>query len=64
MHKSDEFSASETPIYRHNKPSTSLPPPQPFAENTDMCCMLILKPFLFGGEFLTLQATPEKHSHC
>ena len=35
-------------------------PPQPFAENTDMCCMLILKPFLFGGDFLTLEATPEK----
>jgi hypothetical protein len=35
-------------------------PAQPFAENTDMCCMLILKPFLFGGDFLTLEATPEK----
>jgi hypothetical protein len=38
-------------------------PAQPFAANTKLCCMLILKPKLFGDAFLTLEAGPSRTIH-
>ncbi len=38
-------------------------PPQPFAENTQMCCSLLLQPILFDPEFSTLAANSEKTVH-
>jgi hypothetical protein len=38
-------------------------PPEPFADNTELCCALLLKPVLFGDDFLTLEVNPAKTIH-
>jgi hypothetical protein len=38
-------------------------PPRPFANNTKLCCALILKPVLFGDDFLTMEVSADKTIH-
>jgi hypothetical protein len=38
-------------------------PPQPFADNTKLCCALLFTPMLFDPGFHTLQADAEKTIH-
>ena len=38
-------------------------PPTPFADNTDLCCALLLWPALFDEGFRALEVSPEKTIH-
>jgi hypothetical protein len=38
-------------------------PPQPFADNTKLCCALISQPILFDAEFKTLEVRDDKIIH-
>jgi hypothetical protein len=38
-------------------------PAKPFARNTKLCCTLLLKPVLFGDDFLTLIVSSDKTIH-
>ncbi|MBC7856827.1 MAG: suppressor of fused domain protein [Pirellulaceae bacterium] len=44
--------------FGHTLPSDD--PPQPYADNTRLCCALLLSPMLTGEEFWTLKACPDK----
>jgi hypothetical protein len=38
-------------------------PPEPFADNTDLCCAYLLRPALFPREFFKLKASKKKTIH-
>lgn len=47
--------------YGHSIPNGD--PPQPLADNTDLCCALLLSPALVPDDFLALRLTDEKTIH-